>query len=240
MAGNKTKEVEEADMETTGSNIWLAPLQQLGTDFGSWAPKLLSALVVLAVGLAVAWLCRGLMAALFKALKLETASQNLWLFRLWARGLHGRKPTDSLASFFFYLVLFAAILIAIRMLGVEGGQTILTSLLGVVPRVLSFMLILFLGALLALFFSVVAQLALVGSGVQHPAFWGKVIAWGTFGVTVMFSLEPLGLAGRFLTSTVLILMGVTGLGAAIAFGLGCKDLAREFVIELLKDNKDDK
>jgi hypothetical protein len=196
--------------------------------------------VVLGVGLAVAWLCRSLAAALFKALKLDSSSQDLWIFRFWTRGFHGRKPTETIASFFFYLVLFATILIAIRMLGVEGGQTILTSLLGVVPRVLSFMLILFLGALLAMFFSVVAQLALVGSGVQHPAFWGKMIAWGTFGVTVMFSLEPLGLAGRFLTTTVFILMAVGGLAAAIAFGLGCKDLAREFVIELLKDNQEEK
>jgi hypothetical protein len=144
-----------------------------------------------------------------------------------------------MAAFIFYLILFMAILVAIRMLGVEGGQAILTSLLGVIPRVLSFMLILFLGSLLAMFFSVLAQLALVGSGTQHPGFWGKVIAWGTFGVTVMFSLEPLGLVGRFLTTTVFIVLGVAGLAAAIAFGLGCKDLAREFVIELLKSDKTD-
>ena len=201
---------------------------------------MLAALVVLAGGLAVAWLCRSLALALFRATKLEKTLQDLWLFRLWARELHGRKPTEVMASFFFYIVLFVAVLLAIRMLGVEGGEKILHSLLGVIPRVLSFMLIVFLGALLAMFFSVLAQLALVGSGAQHPSFWGKVIAWGTFGVTVMFSLEPLGLVGRFLTSTVLILMGMLGLAAAIAFGLGCKDLAREFIIELLKEDEREK
>jgi hypothetical protein len=217
----------------------MGPLQQLADDFGSWAPHLLAALLVLAVGLVLAWLCRYLALALFKVLKLEVKLQGLWFFRLWSRGLQGRKPTDSMAAFIFYLILFMAILVAIRMLGVEGGQAILTSLLGVIPRVLSFMLILFLGSLLAMFFSVLAQLALVGSGTQHPGFWGKVIAWGTFGVTVMFSLEPLGLVGRFLTTTVFIVLGVAGLAAAIAFGLGCKDLAREFVIELLKSDKTD-
>lgn len=227
-------------MDTTaGTNFWMGPLQQLADDFGSWAPHLLAALLVLAVGLVLAWLCRYLALALFKVLKLEVKFQGLWFFRLWTRGLHGRKPTDSVAAFIFYLILFMAILVAIRMLGVEGGEAILNSLLGVVPRVLSFMLILFLGYLLAMFFSVLAQLVLVGSGAQHPGFWGKVTAWCTFGVTVMFSLEPLGLVGRFLTITVLILLGVLGLAAAIAFGLGCKDLAREFIIELLKEDKQD-
>jgi len=227
-------------MDTTTSNsFWMAPLQQLADDFGSWAPHLLAALLVLAVGLVAAWLCRYLASALFKVMKLEKVLQDLWFFRLWSRGLQGRRPTDSMASFVFCLILFATVLLAIRLLGVEGGEAILKSLLGVVPRVLSFMLILFLGALLAMFFSVLAQMALAGSGAQHPSFWGKVIAWCTFGVTVMFSLEPLGLVGRFLTSTVLILLGMTGLAAAIAFGLGYKDLAREFVIELLKEDKPD-
>ncbi len=151
---------------------------------------------------------RYLALGLFKLLKVETKLQDLWFFRLWSQGLQGRKPTDSMAAFIFYIILFMAILVAIRMLGVEGGESILTSLLGVVPRVLSFMLILFLGTLLAMFFSVVAQLALVGSGVQHPGFWGKVIAWCTFGVTVIFSLEPLGLVGRFLTAAVFTVLGV--------------------------------
>jgi len=222
-------------METNWIDAWTAPFRQLAADFGGWAPNLLAALVVLAGGLALAWLGRNLAAGLFKAVKLDHALQDLWLFRLWTRGLQGKKPAESLAAFVFYLVLFVAVLLAIRMLGVEGGQAILTSLLGVIPRVLSFMLILFLGALLAMFFSVLAQLALGGAGAQHPSFWGKVIAWGTFGVTVMFSLEALGLVGHFLTYAALVLLGVGGLSAAIAFGLGCKDLAREFVIELLKD-----
>ncbi len=229
--------MDSAAVTAMNSGFWTQPLRQLGDDFGSWAPHLVTALLVLAGGLVTAWLGRYLASALFKVMKLENTIQDLWFFRLWSRGLQGRKPTDSMASFFFYLVLFAAILLAIHMLSVEGGEKILASLLGVVPRVLSFMLILFLGSLLAMFFSVLAQLALVGSGAQHPVFWGKVIAWCTFGVTVMFSLEPLGIVGRFLTTAVLILMGVLGMAAAIAFGLGCKDLAREFVIELLKDDK---
>lgn len=221
-------------MDSITNNSWSTPIQQFWDDIQGWVPNLLSALLVLAVGLVAAWIMRWLAEALFRVLKLDKVLQDLWFFRLWSKGLHGRKPAQVLSSFVFYVILFLAILLAIHMLGVAGGEKILGALLGVVPRVLSFMMILFLGALLAMFISVLAQLALLGSGSQHPVFWGKVIAWGTFGVTVMFSLEPLGLVGSFLTTLVLIVLGVLGLAAAIAFGLGCKDLAREFVIELLK------
>jgi hypothetical protein len=226
-------------MGSSVENIWIAPLRELAADVVRLAPRLLAALVVLAVGLGLAWMLRSLATGLMKILKLDTKLRELWIFRVWVRGLHGRKPSLAAANFVFYAVLFVTVLLAIHMLGVEAGQAVLATLLGVVPRVLSFMLILFLGALLAMFFSVLAQMALAGSGAQHPSFWGKAIAWGTFGVTVVFSLEPLGLAGRLVTTVLLIVVGVAGAATAIAFGLGCKDLAREFVIELLKEDKDE-
>jgi hypothetical protein len=225
-------------MGSSIESIWIAPLRELAIDVVNLAPKLLAALVVLAVGLGLAWLLRSLATRLMKLLKLDTKLRELWVFRAWVRGLHGRKPSLAAGNFIFYVVLFVTILLAIHMLGVEASKTVLSTLLGVVPRVLSFMLILFLGALLAMFLSALAQLALAGSGAQHPNLWGKVIAWGTFGVTVVFSLEPLGMVGHLVTTILLIGLAVAGAAVAIAFGLGCKDLARELVIELLKDGDD--
>jgi hypothetical protein len=221
-------------MGSSVEDFWIAPLRDLAADVVALAPRLLAALIVLAIGLLLAWVVRRITAGLMKLLKLDAKLHDLWIFRVWIRGLQGRQPSSAASNFAFYAVLFVAVLLAIRMLGVEVGQTVLATLLGVVPRVLSFMLILFLGGLLAMFFSALAQLALAGSGAQHPNIWGKVIAWGTFGVTVVFSLEPLGLAGELVTRIVLIAVAVAGAAAALAFGLGCKDLARELVIELLK------
>jgi hypothetical protein len=225
-------------MGSHAENVWTAPLQKLANDVAGLAPKLLAAIVLLVVGLALAWAVRRLVSGVLKLLKLDNKLGDLWLFRVWSRGLRGTTPSAAMANFSFYVVLFATILLAIHTLGVEASQSVLAALLGVVPRVLSFMLILFLGALLAMFFSVLAQLALAGSGIQHPNLWGKLIAWGTFGVTIVFSLEPLGLAGRLVTDILLLGLGVAGAAAAIAFGLGCKDLARDVVIELLKNDQD--
>lgn len=224
-------------METSDVDFWLAPFQQLAADLGAWAPKLLAALVILTVGLALAWIARTFAATVFRALKLDARLEGLWLFRVWTNRLHGHQPTAVAASFFFYSVLFLSALLAIRVMGVTASQDILNALWGVVPRVLSFMLILFLGALLAMLLSVIAQLILAGSDVQHPSFWGKVIAWSTFGLTVVFSLEPLGLAGKLVTTALLILLASLGLTGALAFGVGCKDLAREFLIEIMKEDK---
>lgn len=217
--------------------IWMAPLQTVWIDLVRYAPQLLAALLVLLIGIVLAWMVRSLASALFRWMKLDEKFSGIWLFRLWTQELHGHGPSEASAIFLFYAVLFLAIVIAVRLLGFGFGETILNSLLGLLPRVFSFMLILFLGSLMAMFFSVLAQLVLAGSSIKHPQFWGKSIAWSTFGVAIVFSLEQLGAVGKMLSILVLLLFAAGGLALALSFGLGCKDLAREFLIELLKDDK---
>ncbi|MEW6515494.1 MAG: hypothetical protein AB1439_01130 [candidate division FCPU426 bacterium] len=213
--------------------FWLKPWMTFMNDATAFAPKIVAAVLVLLAGLFFGWLVRSLAHLLFRWIKLDQKAGEIWLFRLWSRSTHGHLLSDSGANFFFYAVMYAAILLAVRFLGV--GDTVLRALLDLVPRVFGFILILLLGALIAMFLSILTQLFLATTRLQHPNFWGKVIAWSVFGVTMIYSLEQLGLAGRFLTLAVFLVLGTAGLAGALAFGLGCKDLAREFLIELLKE-----
>jgi hypothetical protein len=225
------------EIQSTTYGPWLAPLYEMWMDISGHAPKVVAAFVVLLAGLVLAWMVRAMAKALFKWFRLDARLREAWIFRFWPQGARTPKPSDTISNACFYLVMFLAVLLSIRLLGVSLGQTILASLLGVIPRVFSFMLILFLGSILAVFFSLIAHAMLASSGIQHSALWSRIVAWGTFGVTVMFSLEQLGLAGQFLTLLVLIVFGTAGLAAALAFGMGCKDIAREFLIEMLKEDR---
>jgi hypothetical protein len=60
-------------------------------------------------------------------------------------------------------------------------------------------------------------------------------------VTVLFSLfsallalDQLGFAAQFVTTVGEVAGGAVGLGMALSFGLGCRDLARDFVVEYLR------
>jgi hypothetical protein len=218
-------------------SMWTAPIQGMLDQFLLFAPKIASALVFLVGGLFISWIVQLFSVMIFRLIKLDSKLSDLWLFRLWSKSLHGQKPSKTISHFFYYITLFVFILIVIKILGGDVSEKILGSLLGLIPRVFSFMLILFLGFMLAMFLSVIAQVVLVSANIQYPNFWGKVIAWGTFGVAVLFSLEQLGIAGKFVTVIFLVVLGTIGLASSIALGLGCKDLAREFIIELLKKNK---
>ncbi len=51
--------------------------------------------------------------------------------------------------------------------------------------------------------------------------------------TVAVTLAELGIAVEFVRSAFVILFGAVALAVALAFGLGCKDLAREWVVRYL-------
>ncbi len=155
---------------------------------------------------------RALTRGALKALGLDRQMAGLWLFQLWSRSHQGESPSESFGNMAFYGAVFLAAVLAIRALGAGMGVAAFAALLNVVPRVLSVVLILLLGGLLAAFVSAVVQLALAGAKRPHTVFWGKVAAWTTFGASILFSLEPLGLAGQLLTEALPHRPGIAGLG----------------------------
>lgn len=218
-------------METESISSWLTPFLSLWDDLTAVGPKLVSALAVILVGLILAWTAGALAVAVFRLLRLDQRMEGIWIQRFWNRGVR-TPPSKALARFISYCCLAGALLLAVRVLGEGLGQEVLKALLTLLPRILTFLLILFIGSLFANLLAVLAQLALAGARVQHPHLVGKLVAWVTLGVAMLFSLEQLGLAGQFLTHLIL----VAAAGVALAFGLGCKDLAKEFVLELLQED----
>jgi hypothetical protein len=216
----------------------IEPVIAVWQDLIALAPKLAASFAFLVAGLLLAWLLRLFALGICTALKIDTRCSEVWLFKLWSKGTHGHKPSRTISGFFYYLVLFIFVMLSVKVLGGDTSSKIIASMLDLIPRVFSFIMILFLGFLMAMFLSVVTQIILASSNIKYPNFWGKVIAWSTFGVAVIFSLEQLGIAGTLITSIILIALGCCGLAIAIAAGIGCKDIAREFVIDLLKKSKD--
>jgi len=226
-------------MQWMSFSAWLEPLRSVLDDLGDFAPRLVTALLVFVFGLLVTRLAETLARGLCRLLKLDSKLDSVWIFRPWIKGTLSMTPSTTIGTFTFYILLIIVILLTLRVLNPEMNKMILTSMGQILPRMFGFMLIIFLGSLIAMFVSVFAQLVLDRSGVQHPQLWGKVVAWSTFGGAILLSMEQLGIVGKLLTFVVLILFSAIALAGAIAFGLGCKDMARQFLIELLKGDKKD-
>jgi small-conductance mechanosensitive channel len=91
------------------------------------------------------------------------------------------------------------------------------------------MVIVFLGLLAANFFARAALLAAVNSDLPSPHVLSDVVKVLIVVLTISMTFEELGLAEKTILIAFSLVFGSLMLGLAIAFGLGGRDLARQFL-----------
>jgi small-conductance mechanosensitive channel len=202
-------------------------------------PRFLVMLIIIAIGLLVAFVLKYILRALLSLTKLDRVSEEAGASRV-LRMAHLPAMTELLSRSIFWVTWLGFILVGLSVLGVAGLQEQISRLFRFLPEVFVAILILFLGAVIANFLSRTALLAAVNAG--HPS--AKILSWSIRFViwilAVSMTLEELGLARQTVISAFSIVFGASMLGLAIAFGLGGQDLARKCLERYLGDTKKEK
>jgi small-conductance mechanosensitive channel len=202
-------------------------------------PRFLVMLIIIAIGLLVAFALKYILRALLRLTKLDRVSEEAGASRV-LRMAHLPSMTELLCRSIFWVTWLGFILVGLSVLGVAGLQEQISRLLRFLPEVFVAILILFLGTVIANFLSRTALLAAVNAG--HPS--AKILSWSIrFGIWILaisMTLEELGVARQTVISAFSIIFGASMLGLAIAFGLGGQDLARKCLERYLGDTKKEK
>jgi small-conductance mechanosensitive channel len=211
----------------------------LGHMIAEFLPRLLVMLIIIVIGLLVAFVLRYISRALLGLTKLDRVSEEAGASRV-LRMAHLPSMTELLSRSIFLVTWFGFLLVGLSVLGIAGLQEQISQLFRFLPEVFIAILILFLGVTLANFLSRAALLAAVNAG--HTS--ARILSWSLRFViwilAITMALEELGLARQTVISAFSIVFGATMLGLAIAFGLGGQDLARKCLERYLGDAKKDK
>ncbi len=146
----------------------------------------------------------------------------------------GAMPSGVLAWIAQGFVFLFAVLVAGDVAGLELSTSVAQRFAEVLPRVIAATVELVVGLALALFVGALTRRLFETTGVGAGARWrGQVVTFVLSGFAVLLSLEQLGLAAQLILAIGVAATGAIGLAIALAFGLGCRDLARDFVVEYL-------
>jgi hypothetical protein len=196
-------------------------IHQMFVDF---LPRFMVMLIILALGLLVAFALKYILQAALSFTNLSRGSENVGASRV-LRSAHLPAMKVLLSRSIFWVTWFAFLLIGLSALGLAGFSGQISRIFQYLPQLFAGILVLFLGLMTANFLSRTALLAAVNAG--HPA-------------ANMFSsltLEELGVAGRTVISAFSVLFGALMLGLAIAFGLGGQDMARKSLEKYLGNTR---
>lgn len=216
--------------------------QQMARDFAHYVPRLAVMLIIAFVGWVIAYVLKVLTRSMLRLTKFSRLSENAGATQL----LHQAalpSSTELVSRFVFWVAWIGFVLVGVSVLGIAGLQEYISRFFLFLPRLFVALVILFFGFLAASFFSRAVLLAGVNANFRSSRLLSisvRVVI-SIFALSMVF--EVLGVAEE----TVLIAFG-TGFGAlmlglAIAFGMGGKDLAREFLERRLsvgkKEEKED-
>lgn len=205
----------------------------------AFLPKLLAGALILLVGILIARLVRGLVARFFLAIRLDRVSDRMGISAFLARGDVRHTVAEILATTIYWLVLIFSLEILGLTLGLDGMAAFFGQILGYVPRIVVALVIVAAGIAVATFFGSAVQLAASNAGFPAARPVGAVVKYLIGFFALVMALEQLQIATKLLVTTLQILIAAVGLALALAYGLGCRELARDSVKSWLRKSAED-
>jgi mechanosensitive ion channel-like protein len=193
--------------------------------FAAFLPKLLLALLVVAVG----WLLakavrfaieRALRAINFNVLTERAGTDNF----LRQAGMRG-DTTTLFGLVAFWLVIIAALIIAFNGMGLTYLPDLLGRAVLFTPKLLIAMLIMIFGSYCARFVGDAVQNYCVEAQIADAEVLGRVVRYAIMLFVVMIALSQIEVGGDIVQRTFLIILAGLMLAIALAFGLGGKEWA---------------
>ncbi|MFY9843529.1 MAG: hypothetical protein WA718_12850 [Terriglobales bacterium] len=217
-------------------------LQDLVRGFAHYLPRLIVMLIVAFVGWVIASLLKVLVRSILRLTKFSKLSENAGATQLLNQAALP-SSTELLSRFVFWVAWVGFILLGVSVLGIMGLQEYISSFFLFLPRVFVAVLILLFGLVAANFVSRAVLLAGVNANFRSSRLLSVAIRIIISIFTLSMVFEVLGVAQETVLIAFGTAFGAVMLGLAIAFGIGGKDLAREFLEKRLvaskKEEKED-
>jgi hypothetical protein len=220
------------------TQAWL----ELVRGFAHYLPRLIVMLIIAFVGWLIAYLLKVLVRSILRVTKFSKLSESAGAAQLLKQAALP-SSTELLSRFVFWLAWVGFVLLGVSILGIVGLQDYISQFFFFLPRLFVGLLILFFGSLAASFFSRAALLAAVNADIRSSQLLSVSIRIVISIFALSMACEVLGVAQQTMLIFFGTAFGAIMLGLAIAFGMGGRDMAKDFLERKFatrkKDEKED-
>ena len=206
-------------------DVMLEPVRAFLVQVGAFLPSLAVAVVVLLVGFLLAKAARFAVQRGLRAVNFHIVTERSGMDGFLQRGGTTADTAAVLAALVYWLVIFAALVIAFNGMGLGHVTDLLSKVMIFLPKVIVSVLILAFGAYFARFVSNAVVTYCRGVGIRDAQALGVLARYAILVFVVMIAFDQLDIGGRIISVAFLIVLGGLVLALALAFGLGGKNWA---------------
>jgi len=222
------------------NDVLLEPAKVVLTQIGQFLVNILLVLVILLVGWMISKLIKAVVTRGLRTIKLDEISDRIELESLLEKGGITYSLSELIGVICYWLALLVTFMVAINAVGLTIAADLLNRVVLYVPNVIAAIFILIVGMFVATLLRNIVQTAAMNAGLSQVKLLSKIVEVIVVVFAVLIALEQLNIGIRITELTVSIILGTIGLGVALAFGLGCKEIAGKTVAEIIEKLKSKK
>jgi len=196
-------------------------------------PSALGAVLILIMGWGVAKLLKIIVPKLLAWLKFDVLGTKVGVNEFLRKGHVQYAPSKLVGVFLYWVVMLLALAEAASVLDQHAAESIRSWLFGGIPTILAAVITAVIGVLIVQFLSNFVLTIMNNAGVGSGSLVQKLIRGVGYIIVVVMVMNQLGLGESIVSILLLLLIGSVALGVAIAIGLGCKDMARQYIEGLI-------
>jgi hypothetical protein len=220
------------------NTIFTGPLQDFFQRLIAFLPNLLSSLIIFILGLILGWILKKIIVKIAKLFKTDHFCSKLGLTEACEKvGIRG-LPSRLLGRIFYWLVVIIFTIIALYTLKVPAIENLLEKFLLYLPNIFIAVLLIIVGYLLGNFLGRTILIAAVNAGMRFASLLARGAKALIFVFAFAMALEQLGIGRNVVIVAFTILFSGIIFALALAFGLGGKDIARDYLEKKFKEEEE--
>lgn len=216
-------------------NSWQGALGSVaGTALGetvAFLPSLVGAILVLVIGLVLGNWARAAIIKALQLVKFEAWIKDSEFKKFLSKADINQKVEDVLGTIVKWFIVLVFFIAAVNILGLTTVSALLGGILSYIPSVLSAVIVLAIGVLLAGVVERVVKGALTSVDLKTSRLMGKIASYAVVTIATLAALSELSIAESFINILFIGFVSMLALGFGLAIGLGAKDL----VAKILED-----
>jgi mechanosensitive ion channel-like protein len=188
--------------------------------------NLLAMLVVLLVGVLVAYAVRALLGVALRLVAFDRFCERHGVGGVLESAGVALAPTVFATRLAFWLVTIGFLVLSLAALNIAPMNDFVARLFVFVPQLLAALIIVVLGYVVGVFLHRATLLAAVNAGLPRARVVAGVVQALVVLLAAAMALEQVGIGRSIVLATFTVAFGSFGLAAALAFGYAARDLAR--------------
>jgi len=211
------------------------PLREMLIRVWGFVPKLVVPLGILIFGYLVVKMLTKALHSLFHAVNFDKGADRIGTGDTLKKGGIKHKPSELLTNLVYWIGMIMVLIMTVKAIGLTMVSDLLDKVLAYIPDVISGVLVLVFGMLVAKVVSGIVHTVASVTDIPHPDVLSRLTKYAVVLFAAIVFIREIGYGGIFEGTHGTIVFGGFVLTLALAFGLAGKDVAAKY-LDVFKKN----